>query len=69
MSEPLKELTRFAIFPPTDLKDEEIFDFTESIAKTPQDAWDKFCYPALRQEAYENDGFEATELILKVYVK
>lgn len=63
----IKEYLRFAIFPPADLKDD--FDFTESIARTPEDAWFKFCHPALNRKAYEEDGFRAMEVIVKFYVK
>lgn len=57
----VEEKVLYAIKPPSDgmLTD---FPFSESISITKDGAWKKFCYPALRREAYENDGFKAVKV-------
>ena len=57
----VEEKYAYTIKPPTAgmLTD---FPFSESMALTKNTAWDKFCYPSLRREAYERDGFKAVKI-------
>lgn len=59
-------LMRWAVFSPN--SDHENFPPQDTIAKTADEAWERFCYPALRREGYEADGFMARKVKLTIEV-
>jgi len=52
----------YAVSPPGGF--DEDFTKNNTLSLTKQGAWLKFCYPALNQKAYEDDGFKAVEVEL-----
>lgn len=51
----------FAVMPPWGFDD----DFEpDHLGWTEEEAWHAFCWPALRREAYEADGFVPVSVIL-----
>ncbi len=43
----------------------EDFPIEKSFAPTVDEAWQKFCHPALKREGYENDGFQAIKATIQ----
>jgi hypothetical protein len=54
----------YAVMPPTGWDDD--FRAQDSLAYTADGAWRRFCYPALRREAYEQDGFRAVPVTVEI---
>lgn len=55
-----QELTGWAIRPPEGF--DEDYPAANSFAGDAESAWARFCFPALRREAYEADGFRPVKV-------
>ena len=55
----------YAIIPPDETYLDD-FKLINSLASTKYGAWARFCYPALRKKGYEDDGFKAKKVIVKI---
>lgn len=56
----MNEPELYSIMPPWGFDGD--FVAADSIARTKDTAWEKFCHPALKREAYEGDGFKAVKV-------
>ena len=61
----LDSFSGYAIRPPDGVWDDD-FPIKDSVAYTEEGAWQKFCRPALRREAYEGDGFRAVPVMIEI---
>jgi len=55
----------YAILPP-DKEDLQHYDLYSSFTSLPEHSWLKFCYPSLRREGFEDDGYKAQKVKLTV---
>ena len=55
----------YAIIPPDESYLDD-FQLKDGLGLTEDKAWDNFCYPALRREGYESDGFAARKVIVTI---
>lgn len=60
-----EEFEYYAVIPPDESYLDD-FKLREGIGKNESDAWDKFCYPSLRREGYEEDGFKAKKVKITI---
>ena len=66
----LYEKEMYLVVPPEPTKEEVgmFFITHEELAFTEEEAWEKFCYPSLKREGYEDDGFKAIKVKVKIEV-
>ena len=53
---------------PIDPEDQRRFPLKDSLGSTTDAAWEKFCYPALRREGFEDISFEAKKVRVTIEV-
>ena len=62
----ISELKGFCIMPKPKSDFKEL-DCQLTFSQTEEKAWEKFCNPALNRKAYEDSGYKAVPVVIKMY--
>ncbi len=60
-----QEYEMYAVIPPNKSYLDD-FELKDGLGSSETEAWANFCYPSLKQEGYENDGFAAKKVTVTI---